>query len=103
MIEIENLSKWYGAFRVLAECSTAVAKGEVVVVCGPSGSGKSTLIKCVNGLEPFQQGRITASTEPTSSGSSAEVGSSNSMRRGCIASARAMATRCCWPPERRDG
>ena len=59
MIEIENLSKWYGAFRVLADCSTAVAKGEVVVVCGPSGSGKSTLIKCVNGLEPFQQGRIT--------------------------------------------
>ena len=58
MIEIENLSKWYGAFRVLAECSTAVAKGEVVVVCGPSGSGKSTLIKCVNGLEPFQEGRI---------------------------------------------
>ena len=59
MIEIENLSKWYGAFRVLTECSTAVAKGEVVVVCGPSGSGKSTLIKCVNGLEPFQEGRIT--------------------------------------------
>jgi glutamate/aspartate transport system ATP-binding protein len=59
MIEIENLSKWYGAFRVLTECSTAVAKGEVVVVCGPSGSGKSTLIKCVNGLEPFDEGRIT--------------------------------------------
>ena len=58
MIEISNISKWYGAFRVLTDCTTRVAKGEVVVVCGPSGSGKSTLIKCVNGLEPFQQGDI---------------------------------------------
>jgi glutamate/aspartate transport system ATP-binding protein len=58
VIAIENVSKWYGAQRVLADCSAAVAKGEVVVVCGPSGSGKSTLIKCVNGLEPFQQGRV---------------------------------------------
>src|SRR5687768_1124388 len=58
MITIDNISKWYGSFQVLAECSTQVAKGEVVVVCGPSGSGKSTIIKCVNGLEPFQKGRI---------------------------------------------
>jgi len=58
MISIRNVSKWYGDFRVLDDCSTAVGKGEVVVVCGPSGSGKSTLIKCVNGLEPFQQGDI---------------------------------------------
>ena len=58
MIAIEKVSKWYGDFRVLTECSTALAKGEVVVVCGPSGSGKSTLIKCVNGLEPFEEGRI---------------------------------------------
>ena len=58
MISIRNISKWYGSFQVLAECSTEVAKGEVVVVCGPSGSGKSTLIKCVNGLEPFQKGEI---------------------------------------------
>jgi len=58
MIEIRNISKWYGAFRVLTDCTTRVAKGEVVVVCGPSGSGKSTLIKCVNGLEPFEQGDI---------------------------------------------
>ena len=58
MIEIDNVSKWYGNFRVLAECSTRVDKGQVVVVCGPSGSGKSTLIKCVNGLEPFQSGAI---------------------------------------------
>jgi glutamate/aspartate transport system ATP-binding protein len=58
MIEIRNVSKWYGDFQVLKDCSTRVAKGEVVVVCGPSGSGKSTLIKCVNALEPFQQGEI---------------------------------------------
>lgn len=58
MITLENVSKWYGEFRVLTDCSTKVDKGEVVVVCGPSGSGKSTLIKCVNGLEPVQQGKI---------------------------------------------
>ncbi|HOW76322.1 MAG TPA: amino acid ABC transporter ATP-binding protein [Candidatus Competibacteraceae bacterium] len=59
MIEIDQVSKWYGSTQVLAECSTRVAKGEVVVICGPSGSGKSTLIKLVNGLESFQSGRIT--------------------------------------------
>jgi glutamate/aspartate transport system ATP-binding protein len=58
MISIRNVSKWYGTFQVLTDCSTEVAKGEVVVVCGPSGSGKSTLIKCVNALEPFQKGEI---------------------------------------------
>src|SRR5688572_20490825 len=59
MISLKNVSKWYRDFQVLKDCSTEVAKGEVVVVCGPSGSGKSTLIKCVNGLEPFQEGIIT--------------------------------------------
>lgn len=59
MIQMDDVSKWYGDFRVLTECSTQVSKGEVVVVCGPSGSGKSTLIKCVNGLEPVQKGKIT--------------------------------------------
>lgn len=59
MIEIEHVSKWYGEhFQVLKDCSASVEKGEVVVVCGPSGSGKSTLIKTVNGLEPFQEGKI---------------------------------------------
>ena len=58
MIEIKNISKWYGSFQVLTDCSTSVKKGEVVVVCGPSGSGKSTLIKCVNALEPFQKGEV---------------------------------------------
>ena len=58
MIAINNVSKWYGDFQVLTDCTTRVAKGEVVVVCGPSGSGKSTLIKCVNALEPFQKGSV---------------------------------------------
>jgi len=58
MIEFKNVSKWYGDFQVLKDCTTKVEKSEVIVVCGPSGSGKSTLIKCVNGLEPFQQGEV---------------------------------------------
>ncbi|MEY1578335.1 amino acid ABC transporter ATP-binding protein [Providencia manganoxydans] len=58
MITLKNISKWYGQFQVLTDCTTEVKKGEVVVVCGPSGSGKSTLIKTVNGLEPVQQGEI---------------------------------------------
>jgi glutamate/aspartate transport system ATP-binding protein len=58
MIEMKGVSKWYGTFKVLSNCSTKVEKGEVVVVCGPSGSGKSTLIKCVNALEPFQEGVV---------------------------------------------
>ncbi len=58
MIQISHVSKSYGSFDVLKDCSTTVNKGEVIVVCGPSGSGKSTLIKCVNGLEPFQSGEI---------------------------------------------
>jgi glutamate/aspartate transport system ATP-binding protein len=58
MIDIKDVSKWYGTFQVLTDCTTAIRKGEVVVVCGPSGSGKSTLIKTVNALEPFQKGDI---------------------------------------------
>ena len=63
MIAIKKVSKWYGEFKVLAGCTTQIEKGEVVVVCGPSGSGKSTLIKCVNGLEPFQEGEIIVNGE----------------------------------------
>ncbi|MBL0422238.1 amino acid ABC transporter ATP-binding protein [Ramlibacter sp. AW1] len=59
MIEINNVSKWYGPVQVLNDCSVSISKGDVVVVCGPSGSGKSTLIKTVNGLEPVQKGTIT--------------------------------------------
>jgi glutamate/aspartate transport system ATP-binding protein len=66
MIEFKNVSKWYGDFQVLKDCTTRVEKGEVVVVCGPSGSGKSTLIKCVNALEPFQQGDIVVNGESVS-------------------------------------
>jgi len=58
MIELKDVSKWYGSFQVLNGCTTSVNKGEVIVVCGPSGSGKSTLIKVVNALEPFQKGSI---------------------------------------------
>jgi len=58
MIDIKNVSKWYGTFQVLTDNTTKIEKGEVVVVCGPSGSGKSTLIKTVNALEPFQKGDI---------------------------------------------
>ena len=58
MIEVASVSKWYGEHRVLTDCSTSVARGEIVVVCGPSGSGKSTLIKCINGLERIDQGQI---------------------------------------------
>jgi len=59
MISMDNVSKWYGHFQVLTDCTTKVEKGEVIVVCGPSGSGKSTLVKCVNALEPFQKGTVT--------------------------------------------
>ena len=58
MIELKNVSKWYGPVQVLNECSATINKGEVVVVCGPSGSGKSTLIKTINALEPIQKGEI---------------------------------------------
>ncbi len=64
MITMDNVSKWYGQFQVLTDCTTKVEKGEVIVVCGPSGSGKSTLIKCVNALEPFQKGQITVDGVP---------------------------------------
>jgi len=58
MIALQHISKWYGQFQVLTDCSTTIHKGEVVVICGPSGSGKSTLIKTINALEPFQEGEL---------------------------------------------
>lgn len=64
MIDIKNISKWYGQFQVLADCTTQVARGDVMVICGPSGSGKSTLIKTVNGLEPIQAGEIVVDGTP---------------------------------------
>jgi ABC-type polar amino acid transport system ATPase subunit len=67
IIVIDGVSKAYGATQVLRQCSTSIGKGEVVVICGPSGSGKSTLIKCINGLEPFQSGRIIVDGEDVGS------------------------------------
>ncbi len=64
MIDIKNINKWYGQFQVLADCTTQVARGDVMVICGPSGSGKSTLIKTVNGLEPIQGGEIVVDGTP---------------------------------------
>lgn len=58
IIEIERLNKWYDKFHVLTDIDLSVQTGERIVVCGPSGSGKSTLIRCINGLEKVQQGRI---------------------------------------------
>ncbi len=58
MIQITNLSKWYGDFQVLSEINETVGRGQTVVLCGPSGSGKSTLLRCINGLESFQRGEI---------------------------------------------
>ena len=58
MIEMKNVSKWYGDFRVLDNISETIERGQVVVICGPSGSGKSTVLKCLNGLEKFQKGDI---------------------------------------------
>ena len=58
MIELKNVSKWYGDFQVLNDCSVQIQKKDVMVICGPSGSGKSTLIKCINGLEKIEKGEI---------------------------------------------
>ena len=58
MIEIKNVSKWFGTFQVLDQINETIERGQVVVICGPSGSGKSTILKCLNGLESFQDGDI---------------------------------------------
>ena len=58
LIEFHRVGKWYGQFHVLRNIDLTVGRGERIVVCGPSGSGKSTLIRCVNGLETHQEGRI---------------------------------------------
>jgi polar amino acid transport system ATP-binding protein len=58
MISFKNVNKWFGELQVLKDIDIEVAQGEVVVVCGPSGSGKSTLIRCINRLEPIQEGEL---------------------------------------------
>jgi general L-amino acid transport system ATP-binding protein len=59
VIEFDKVSKWFGNFQVLNRVSLRVEHGERIVVCGPSGSGKSTMIRCVNALEPYQEGHLT--------------------------------------------
>jgi len=63
-IQFKQVNKWFGPLHVLKDVTLDVAPAEVVVVCGPSGSGKSTLIRCVNRLEPIQQGEIRVYGEP---------------------------------------
>jgi ABC-type polar amino acid transport system ATPase subunit len=63
MLELENVHKYFGSLHVLKGVSFEVRKGEVVVVIGRSGSGKSTILRCINGLEPIQQGRIEVEGE----------------------------------------
>src|SRR5690554_5077866 len=58
IVSVEGLQKWYGAFHVLKNIDVTVARGARIVICGPSGSGKSSLIRCVNGLEEYQEGLI---------------------------------------------
>lgn len=59
MISFEKVNKWFGDFHVLRDIDLQVRRGERIVICGPSGSGKSTLIRCINGLEEYQEGRLT--------------------------------------------
>jgi general L-amino acid transport system ATP-binding protein len=63
IIKLDHVNKWYSQFHVLQDVSLDIKKGERIVVCGPSGSGKSTMIRCINGLEKYQQGEITVRDE----------------------------------------
>jgi polar amino acid transport system ATP-binding protein len=64
MLRLENVHKWFGSLHVLKGVSFEVSRGEVVVIIGRSGSGKSTILRCINGLEPIQQGRIEVNGDP---------------------------------------
>ncbi|MEM5461098.1 amino acid ABC transporter ATP-binding protein [Paraburkholderia phytofirmans] len=68
VVEIEHLSKWYGAFQVLRDVNLTIRNGERIVICGPSGSGKSTLIRCINHLESHQKGRVVVNGVGVSAG-----------------------------------
>ena len=59
IITFNNVDKWYGNYHALKNINLSISKGERVVICGPSGSGKSTLIRCINGLEKYNNGEIT--------------------------------------------
>ena len=60
MVKFKSLNKWYGDFHALKDIDLNIEQGEIVVICGPSGSGKSTLIRCINQLEPFESGKLSA-------------------------------------------
>ena len=59
MVKMEGVHKWFGKLHVLKGIDLSIDEGEVIVICGVSGSGKSTLIRCINGLEPINKGKIT--------------------------------------------
>ena len=59
VVKVENLVKEYDGQRILDGIDLTLAQGEVVVVVGPSGCGKSTLLRCINALEPVQDGSIS--------------------------------------------
>ena len=105
VVRLENVNKHYGDLHVLKDVNLTVRRGEVLVVIGPSGSGKSTMIRTINRLETIDSGCIEIEGQPLPqegkelAAMRAEVGSSKSIALGCIANERAMATRCCWPPE----
>lgn len=59
IVQIKNLSKWYTpTFQALYSVNAEVNEGDCVVICGPSGSGKSTMLRCINGLEEFEEGDV---------------------------------------------
>ncbi len=66
MIQIRQLSKWFGNFQALDNIDLTVSRRERIVICGPSGSGKSTLIRCINALEPYQKGELLVDGIPVS-------------------------------------
>ncbi|MCA1940518.1 MAG: amino acid ABC transporter ATP-binding protein [Caenispirillum bisanense] len=68
MVRMQTVNKYFGRLHVLRDIELEVMPGEVVVIIGASGSGKSTLIRCVNGLEPFQQGAIEVDGHPLKPG-----------------------------------
>jgi polar amino acid transport system ATP-binding protein len=63
MLRLENVQKWFGSLHVLKGISFEVSRGQVTVIIGRSGSGKSTILRCINGLEPIQEGRISVDGE----------------------------------------
>jgi len=76
-VELIGVNKWFKTFHVLRDINLAVASRERVVICGPSGSGKSTLIRCINGLERHEQGKVIVEGQELTE----EVGQVEAVRR----------------------